>query len=182
MTRWVLLLRGINVGGHGKLPMARLRELADQAGLGDPRTYIQSGNLVVTSDLDEAGVLAALGPLLDAELGRPIALLARSLEQWQTIISGTPFPDPDPPKSVHAWLFAGAPDAQVRQQVTDLVERQGTTEQIGWGERELYLSTPSGFGISRVAERLPRALAKDDPGTARNWASMLAIEALATHH
>ena len=42
----IALLRGVNVGGHNKLPMARLRSIAADAGFSDVRTYIQSGNLV----------------------------------------------------------------------------------------------------------------------------------------
>ncbi len=179
MTTWIVLLRGINVGGHGKLPMMRLRELAVDAGLGNPRTYIQSGNLIVDADLDEAAVLAALSPLLAAELGRPVPVVARSSAVWATILAATPFPDPETPKSVHVWLFANPVARSVREAVAQLAASATGGEQVGWGERELYLHTPAGFGVSKFAEKLPRALAKDDPGTARNWATMTTLAGLA---
>ena len=50
MTTWIALLRGVNVGGHNKLPMAQLRAGLDEAGLSNPRTYIQSGNVIVDCD------------------------------------------------------------------------------------------------------------------------------------
>ena len=58
MTRWVILMRGINVGGHGKLPMASLRDIATDMGGNDVATYIQSGNLVMTHAETDAVALA----------------------------------------------------------------------------------------------------------------------------
>ena len=59
MTARVALLRAVNVGGTGKLPMALLAEMCRDAGFGDPKTYIASGNVVFDSDLDEAAAKAA---------------------------------------------------------------------------------------------------------------------------
>uniref|UniRef100_UPI0011789D76 DUF1697 domain-containing protein n=1 Tax=Brachyspira hyodysenteriae TaxID=159 RepID=UPI0011789D76 len=59
MTRWIALLRGVNVGGHRKLPMARLREVVADLGHRDVATYVQSGNVVFTGPDDEPEEVAA---------------------------------------------------------------------------------------------------------------------------
>ena len=78
MTAYVALLRAVNVGGIGKLPMAELRAMAQKAGFANPRTYIASGNLVFESDADEAGVKAALEAALETYAGKPVGVVVRS--------------------------------------------------------------------------------------------------------
>nr|MBA3835646.1 DUF1697 domain-containing protein [Sphingomonas sp.] len=60
MTAYVALLRAVNVGGTSKLPMTELRKIAEDLGFENPRTYIASGNLLFSSDREEAEVRSLL--------------------------------------------------------------------------------------------------------------------------
>lgn len=90
-SRWTVLLRGINVGGRHTVPMAELRDLAASVGLGDRVTYIQSGNLVVDGELDEAALVGTLEPALEGRFGFPIPVVVRSAAELATIAAGHPF-------------------------------------------------------------------------------------------
>jgi len=92
MTTHVVLLRAVNVGGTGKLPMADLRRLAEDAGFTAVRTYIASGNLLLESDDDEATVGKAMEDALEAYAGRPVGVLVRSPGELQRVLDGNPFP------------------------------------------------------------------------------------------
>ena len=78
MTAFVALLRAVNVGGTGKLPMAELRALCEAAGCTAVTTYIQSGNVVFTSKLAEAKVKAKLERALAVHMGKPVPLMVPS--------------------------------------------------------------------------------------------------------
>ena len=73
-NRYVALLRGINVGGRNKVPMADLREAFESAGYGDVGTYIQSGNVVFSASTSQAALEGALEPMLEARFGVPLVL------------------------------------------------------------------------------------------------------------
>ncbi|MCB1492582.1 MAG: DUF1697 domain-containing protein, partial [Rhodobiaceae bacterium] len=78
MTAFVALLRGINVGGHGKLAMTELADLCRALGHGDVRTYIQSGNVVFSSPAPEKAVKAGMEQALRHRMGKPVAAMVRT--------------------------------------------------------------------------------------------------------
>lgn len=159
-TAHVLFLRGINVGGHNKLPMADLRTALARAGCTGVKTYIQSGNGVFMAPPD-----AALASRISAEikartgLTPPVFLMTQA--QFQAAIAQNPYPV-DPPNLLHL-VFLDRP-------VTDTETARITAAQTGadtvhFADRMLYLHTPEGFGRSKLAEAVSRLKA----GTARNW-------------
>jgi len=77
---YAALLRAVNVGGTGKLPMTELARLCEREGLCDVKTYIQSGNVVFTSAKKEAAVKAALEKALERHMGKPVAVMVRT--EW----------------------------------------------------------------------------------------------------
>ena len=89
MARHIALLRGINVGGHRKVPMAELREMAAELGLADVRTYVASGNLVFDS-ADGAGLEARLEQAIRQRFGFPVDVVLRSAAQWQAYVRANP--------------------------------------------------------------------------------------------
>ncbi len=93
MAVYVALLRAVNVGGAGKLPMARLLELCAAAGFADARTYIASGNVIFRNAGSEPAVRDALAARLHAYAGKPVGVLVRSAAELANLVAGNPFAD-----------------------------------------------------------------------------------------
>jgi uncharacterized protein (DUF1697 family) len=93
MTTYAVLLRGINVGGKNKVPMADLTSCLEDAGFDDVATYIQSGNVILRSDLDASALGAAIERILPARFALHSALvrvLAISHAAYRKIVAGAP--------------------------------------------------------------------------------------------
>ena len=88
MTAFVALLRAVNVGGTGKLPMTELKAMCDAAGFAKARTYIASGNALFASDLPEAEVQARLARALEAYAGKPVGVLVRTAAEMAALWPG----------------------------------------------------------------------------------------------
>lgn len=91
--RWVVLLRGVNVGGNRKLPMAELRTALQEAGLGEVRTYIASGNILVDWGASPGEVEGKIEQVIKQHFGDEIEAIARSAGQWAAYAAHDPFPD-----------------------------------------------------------------------------------------
>ncbi|QAY69628.1 DUF1697 domain-containing protein [Xylanimonas protaetiae] len=157
MSVYVVLLRAVNVGGTGKLPMADLRRLAEDAGFTGVETYIASGNLVVESDDGEAAVGRALEEALEAYAGKPVGVLVRTPDEVRRVLEANPFPDAAGNRMAVVFL-PGAPPPDV----LDTVRRADDGEEVRPGERALYVHYPNGMGRSKLV--VPAAA----KGTARN--------------
>lgn len=173
----VALLRGINVGGSGKVPMAELRRLLAERGFTDVATYIQPGNVVLTSSAPEpAGVAAAVEEVLrdDFAVPRPVVVFGR--EEYLAAVEANPFPQVTEPKQLHAVFRAAPPDdaelARLDAAVT--IERtKGGQEDAAVVGRVVYLHLPDGIGRSTLAVRVSaKTTAADGGGTVRNWATV----------
>jgi uncharacterized protein (DUF1697 family) len=156
MNAYIALLRAVNVGGTGKLPMSDLKELCERAGFLAVRTYIASGNVVFASRMSEARVKAALESALEAYAGKPVGVLVRTAAEMAAIVDGNPFPDASPSRTVAIFLDEPPP--------SDAAERATgrADEEIRLGRREIYVLYGDGMGRSRL--KIPAARA----GTARN--------------
>jgi uncharacterized protein (DUF1697 family) len=144
MTVYVALLRAVNVGGTGSLPMAELRAMAEAAGLGDVRSYIQSGNLLCSSPDGAGAVRAALEARLEARAGRPVGVTVRSAAEMRRILRANPFPEADPAKVGVLFLNDPLPPGCVAG------VKGRTDEDIVAQERELFIRYPSGMGRSKL--------------------------------
>lgn len=177
MTRRVALLRAVNVGGSGVVPMAQLRAVAASAGFGMPRTLLQSGNLVIEArDLPDAAVETALEAFLARQLDLPTDVFVRNAADWMSLIADNPMrqeAEAEPRSFLVTVLKAGLPAAVV----TSLRAACQGGEQVAVGERALYAHCPGGLGRSRLAAALT---AKAGPvrGTGRNWNTVLKLAAL----
>jgi len=167
MPVFVALLRAVNVGGTGKLPMADLRTMAEDIGLRDVRTYIQSGNLIFSTDMAQPDAKTALEGKLAAYAAKPVSVILRTAIEMQDILAANPFPDA-PPNKVGV-LFLDTPAAP------DVIETAKglTVEDIKLGQCELYIHYPSGMGPSKL-----RMAAMND-GTMRNLNSVGKLAAMA---
>jgi uncharacterized protein (DUF1697 family) len=168
VTSYVALLRAVNVGGTGKLPMSDLRALCERAGFARVRTYIASGNVVFDSNSSEAQVKAAAGAALLEYAKKPVGVLVRSAREMDAILAGNPFPDTAPSRTLVIFLDE-PPPADTLDKVTG---RNG--EDIRIGQREIYVHYANGIGASKL--RIPAART----GTARNMNTVARLAAMAS--
>jgi uncharacterized protein (DUF1697 family) len=133
MATFVALLRAVNVGGTGKLPMSELKAMCEELGFGSVCTYIASGNVVFTSRKSEAAIKAALEKRLEAFAGKPLGVMVRSAEEMARVAAENPFPKAAPNRTVAIFLERAPPKdtlAGVRGQ---------KDEEIRLGRREIYV-------------------------------------------
>ena len=167
MTNYVALLRAVNVGGTGKLPMAELKAMAEGCGFGSARTLIASGNLVFTSDKSEAEVATLLEAELQRFFGKRVPVFVRTAAEMAEVAAGNPFDD-DKPGRVMAHFIAEDPAKSMLDAATNV---EG--ERMALGQRAIYVSYGAGIGKTRL--KLPAV--KD--GTARNMNTVAKLAALA---
>lgn len=167
MTAFVALLRAVNVGGTGKLPMTELTALCEAAGFEGVRTYIASGNVVFRSDRSEAQVKAELERRLADYAGKPVGVCVRTAAEMVAVRDANPFPDANPSATVAIFLDA-APPADVAEAAQG---RAG--ERISPGLREIYVDYGEGMGQSKLRMAAARS------GTARNMNTVAKLAAMA---
>ena len=179
MTAFAVLLRGVNVGGHRRLPMADLRTALEQAGFARVRTYLQSGTIVLEAPArDPEAVAAHVRATVARSCGLDVPCVALTGTEVEGIVAANPFPEEDDPRRLHA-IVLGAPPTEamlhaLAHRTAALADAGDVVTVVG---RTAYLHTPAGFGTSRLAAALTSA-GRANPladGTARNWATMLAL-------
>lgn len=176
MPRYALLLRGVNVGGHGKLPMVELRALLDGLGHTDVATYLQSGNAVVSSpEPDPDKVRGQVEQALADQRGLATTVMVRTADQIAAVIDGNPYPQAalDTPKLLHAAFLAEQPAPAAAQA---LVAQVYEPDECLLGAGTLYLKFAKNVHGSRMATDSGKRLAV--PVTARNWNTVLALHRL----
>lgn len=156
MKTYIVLLRAVNVGGTGKLPMADLRAMCEAAGFQRVRTYIASGNVLVDSAAPEKQVKAALEAPLERYAGKPVGVLVRTGTEMAAVLAANPFSKAAPNRTVAIFLDK-APPADALEAVSG---RAG--EEIALGKREIYVHYGDGMAESRLKIVAAKA------GTARN--------------
>lgn len=170
MTVIVALLRGVNVGGRGKLPMADLRAVAEGCGIDEARTYIQSGNLVgVTTARGTEPLARKLETAIASACAVTPDVTIRTRAQLAEVIERNPFRRRGEPLE-HLHVAFGIDDAPAVIGIDDL-ERYAPEEVESIG-RDLHLFLPGGMGRSKLASDLSR---KGSRGTARNWRTITTL-------
>lgn len=175
MTTYAALLRGINVGGTKKVPMADLRTLLTGLGHTGVRTYLQSGQAVFTAaGGDEESLAAELGRAVEDRFGFPVDVLVRDHAYLKSVAEACPFPAADlEARQLHVTYYS-APVAPDRY--ADIDQAAHLPEEFRLGDRCLYLYAPDGLGRSRLAERLGRRpAAKGLIATSRNWNTVVKL-------
>ena len=167
MTSYIVLLRGINVGGNKKVPMKALSQLCESLGYEKVKTYIQSGNIVLLSDESPEAIRQTLYAAIEKHFGFTVDLTIRSLEEWREILAANPFPV-DSPKLVHTFLLEKAPE---KANYDALLQVEHNGEELALVGTSLFYYTPNGFGTSKLGNIIERKLKVSM--TARNWNTML---------
>jgi len=175
---YIALLRAINVGGHQPVAMSDLRNLLSELGLQDPRSILQSGNLVFS---DGRQASSALERLLEKEAARRFGLhtdfLVRTAAEWNSLIAHNPFraeAERAPARLVVMFLKT-TPDPHTFDAITSAI----TGPEILRGDgRHAYVVYPNGIGRSRLTNALiERKLGTR--ATARNWNTVMRLAAAA---
>jgi uncharacterized protein (DUF1697 family) len=189
MATHVALLRGINVGGRNKVPMADLREVVTSLGHTGVTTYILSGNVLFTTGSASTGELAAaLESAITDRFGIRASVVVLSRDDLARILQDNPHPDEPNPKLVHVVFLNGQPPAGLLDRIAaaqSAAAAKGSPDTVTAIGPALFLHTPDGFGNSELAQSLFRIIsppAKEKravlAATARNWATATKLLAL----
>jgi uncharacterized protein (DUF1697 family) len=171
----VALLRGVNIGGSGKLPMAGFRALLEGLGCEGVASYIQSGNAVFRSAEPRAALGPRIAEAVEAGYGFRPAVFLLTLGELEAALAGNPFPVPEElGKTVHL-IFLG--ETVEGLDLAPLVALAKNGERVAARGRVLYLHAPAGVGRSELVAKMGRFL--PGPTTGRNLRSVMAIAAMA---
>lgn len=184
MPTHVALLRGINVGGGGKVPMAELRKLLTGLGYAGVKTYIQTGNIIFTPSHGDATKLAAeIQDAIRSSFGVNTVAVVLTKAELANVIDANPYPEEPNPKWVHGVFLVDDPQQAQHDRVAGAVgaaTATGSRDEATIVGRTLYLHTPGGFGVSELARELLMKNRRDPlaSGTARNWSTITKLLAL----
>jgi uncharacterized protein (DUF1697 family) len=185
MASHVALLRGINVGGKNKVPMAELRELVTSLGHTGVTTYIQSGNvLFTTEETDTAELASALEAAIAGKFGVNSAVVVLSRAELARILGDNPYGDEPNPKFVHVVFLGAEPSQELLDRIKaaeSAAAAKGSRDTITAIGKALYLHTPDGYGRSELSEALFRIIPagkKPLAVTARNWSTSTTLLSL----
>jgi uncharacterized protein (DUF1697 family) len=179
LTARIALLRAVNVAGHATIEMAKLRALLTALGFEEPRTLLQSGNLVFCGGSgDDAAVEQQLEREAAKRLGVSTDVFVRTADEWRQLIKRNPFEDEaeHEPRLLHVVLLKDAVKAPA---VAALQASVKGPEQIAGHGRHIYVTYPNGSGRSKLTIA---AIEKElgTRGTARNWNTVLKLDAFAS--
>ena len=168
MTAYIALLRAVNVGGTGKLPMAELKAMCEAEGFERVKTYIASGNVVFTSRLKEKAVKAALEARLADYAGKPVGVMVRTVAEMSAVEAASPFKAAPGNRVVAIFLD----EAPANNALADV--KHQAAEELRLGKREIYVRYDEGMASSKLV--IPAAKA----GTARNMNTVAKLAELAS--
>lgn len=166
MTAYVAMIRAVNVSGTGKLPKEELKAMGEACGFDNVRTFINSGNLLFTSDLAESTAKRRVEERLADHFGKPVPAFVRSAGEMAEAVKRNPFAD-DKPSRVMAHFIDDQPTQAMIDEARDV---QG--ERLAQGPRLIYVSYGEGIGKTKL--KLPAV----KQGTARNMNSVAKIAEL----
>jgi uncharacterized protein (DUF1697 family) len=168
MTSYIAILRAVNVGGTGKLPMADLKVMCADAGFTHVETYIASGNVVFISKASEAKVKSELEKRLRDYAGKAIGVLVRTESEMQAVLKANPFPK-TAPNYTYTIFLDEPPPRDALDHATGL-----NGEEMRLGTREIYVHYDAGMGRSKL--KIPTAKF----GTARNMNTVAKLVEMAS--
>ena len=174
--RQVVLLRGINIGPRNRIAMPALRKELAAAGFEGVSTYLQSGNIVLSSDTPPDELARDFGKLVSEVFGLQIAAVARTRDELATVVQRNPLADVAVnPKRYQVSFLSAEPDPDAVRACEAVAAPQERLVAVG---RELYAWHPDGVGRSRLWSKLAGP-ALGVTATARNWSTVTALLAMA---
>ena len=172
----IVLLRGINLGPRNRVAMPKLREALNDSGFEDARTYLQSGNVLLRSDVPAAALADQVAELIAAEFGLELEIVVRTRDELAEVIRRNPLGEVAVnPKRYQVTFLEREPDPQVMEKLERVRAAPERLEMIG---REIYAWHPEGVARSKLAIQLGgRGLGV--PATSRNWTTVMNLLAMA---
>ena len=167
-TSYVALLRAVNVGGTGKLPMKELKAICEEAGFESVRTYIASGNVVFETDDDAAKVKEILEMRLTDYAGKKMDVFVRTAREMRDLVNINPFPD-EPGNKVAVLFLDRKPPSDLKNLATGIQD-----EKFEPAAKEIFIHYPEGMGQSKLG------FGKEVVGTARNMNTVAKLTEMAS--
>lgn len=173
---YIALLRGINVGGRNKIPMAELRALCADLGWAEVQSYIQSGNLIFNADTTPEQLEPQLEQAIEQQFGFSISVIVRPATDWHRYIESNPFPEASEsePNRVMLALSKSSPRPDA---AATLQERATNNERVTQLDDALWIHYADGSARSKLSPALLDRLV-GSPVTTRNWRTVLKLAAL----
>jgi uncharacterized protein (DUF1697 family) len=175
-TRHVALLRGINLASRNRVDMAGLRELLGELGYTEVRTYLQSGNAVLTGPAAPDTVAKEIEQQLQSRYSTSIRVLVRSREELADVVKHNPFAGKETDgRKLHVNFLSAEPDPE---RLADIDRKDFEPDRFALRGREIYLWLPNGM----QGTKLPQALSDKRLGvvtTSRNWNTVTKLLELA---
>ena len=170
--RYVALLRGVNVGGKNKLPMADLRDIFTTAGCAAVKTYIQSGNVVFEAAQDLAErVPEIVTRAIRRQFGYETAVVMRSSEELRQVVASNPFDTSGDPRFLHVAFLEDTPGAEA---VSRLDPQRSPPDAFAVRGRNVHLHYPNGVARSKLTNEYLAAQLQT-ASTMRNWRTVLSL-------
>jgi uncharacterized protein (DUF1697 family) len=177
VTAQIVLLRGINIGSSNRIAMSELRGALEEAGFADVRTYVQSGNVVLSSRLKPAETVRKIERLIRERFGLEIAVVARTRGELARVVKHNPLGDVAKDHKRYQVSFLAEKLGRETQQRLEAAAVE--PERVVFNGREIYAWHPAGVARSK----LWAALASNKlgvPATARNWTTVTKLLELAS--
>lgn len=174
MNTFIALLRGINVGGHKKLPKAEQLEILEKLGFKNPQVYIHTGNWVFESNENEAALSIKISEAIHKQYDWEVPVIVFLAKQFQSIFDNCPF-DEDKRMQSYYTLLASTPSEEKR---TELKALQYANEEFYITQRCIYTFYKQGAGKAKLTNNVMERKLKVS-ATSRNYKTMLKIIALA---
>ena len=163
MDNYIALLRGINVGGHRRVPMADLRDTATSLGHANVKTHLASGNLMFQANGDAKELEAGLEAAVEKTFGFPVDIIVISLEDWKACLDGNPFvPESDATPNFVMLCVGKEPAGET--QLETLKARADADERVKIVDGVIWLYYANGAGRSKMMLK-----PKEGVWTSRNW-------------
>lgn len=171
-TSLILLLRGINVGARKRIAMPELRALLTEAGFEDVRTYVQSGNVVLSSRRGPAKLRAEAERLIAERFGFEVDVIVRTADELAEVVARNPLGEAaTDPKRYQVGFLEAEPKSAVVAEVAALAADGERVEAVG---REVYSWHPAGAARSKLWAKLA-ANGLGVCGTSRNWTTVTTL-------
>ena len=174
MERYVVLIRGINVGGKNRVSMTPLKKHLASLGYEDVQSYIQSGNLVLSSSASRQEIATDVRSVLTNEFQVNANVWVVLAPDFEKAIANNPFPEAvSEPKSLHLFFLTDAPTAAAKKA---LGEALSNGERLQISDHIVYLHAPNGIGRSKLVSNFDQLAGIRS--TARNWRTITQLQAL----
>jgi uncharacterized protein (DUF1697 family) len=174
VARYVALLRGINLGARNKVPMARLRELIEEQGASNVRTYIASGNVLLEGRESAPKLRTKLERAIESEFGFPVLVAVLKVAELQATVARNPYKDASP-GSLHVAFTVTPLTAAEREALAKL---DVAPEELSVAKSHVYLHMPGGFAGGALTRHIDRLIGKR--ATIRNWRTVETLARMAT--